>query len=103
MLAWAGDEEAALADADAQFRFAAGGWKVQSELPNPVNFDAATATIGPAGLAGLIPAGPDTDRHAAAVREFGDAGFEHIAVAYPGADADGFMELWGERLEPAVR
>ena len=103
MLAWAGDEEAGLADAHAQFRFAAGGWKVQSELPNPVNSDAATATIGPAGLADLIPAGPDTDRHAAALREFGDAGFEHIAVAYPGAEVDSFMEFWSERLEPAVR
>jgi G6PDH family F420-dependent oxidoreductase len=103
VLAWAGDEETGLADAHAQFRFAAGGWKVQSELPNPVNFDAATATIAPEGLADLIPAGPDADRHAAAVREFADAGFEHIAVAYPGGDVDGFMEFWRERLQPAVR
>ena len=85
------------------FRFSTGGWKVQSELPNPVNFDAATATIAPEGLADLIPAGPDADRHAAAVREFADAGFEHIAVAYPGGDIEGFMEFWRERLQPAVR
>ena len=103
VLAWAGDEEQGLADAHAQFRFAAGGWKVQSELPNPVNFDAATATIAPEGLADLISAGPDADRHAAAVREFADAGFEHIAVAYPGSDVGGFMEFWRERLQPAVR
>jgi hypothetical protein len=76
---------------------------VQSELANPVNFDAATATIAPDGLADLIPAGPDIDRHAAAVREFADAGFEHVAVAYPGSDVDGFMEFWGEQLQPAVR
>ena len=27
------------------FRFSAGGWKVQSEPPNPVNFEAATETV----------------------------------------------------------
>jgi G6PDH family F420-dependent oxidoreductase len=102
VLAWAGDEETGLADAHAQFRFAAGGWKVQAELPNPANFDAATQTIAPEDLAEAIPAGPDVDRHAAAVREFADAGFEHIAVAYPGSDADGFMHFWREQLRDAV-
>jgi G6PDH family F420-dependent oxidoreductase len=102
VLAWARDEKTGLADAHAQFRFAAGGWKVQSELPNPANFDAATQTIDPDDLAEAIPAGPDVERHAAAVREFADAGFEHVAVAYPGADADGFMRFWREQLRDAV-
>jgi G6PDH family F420-dependent oxidoreductase len=102
VLAWAEDEETGLADAHAQFRFAAGGWKVQSELPNPANFDAATQTITPEELGEAIPAGPDVDRHAAAVREFADAGFEHIALAYPGSDSDGFMRFWRDRLRDAV-
>jgi G6PDH family F420-dependent oxidoreductase len=102
VLAWADDDETGLADAHAQFRFATGGWKVQSELPNPVNFDAATQTIAPADLAEVIPAGPDVDRHAAAVRAFVDAGFEHIAVAYPGSDVAGFMRFWSDRLRSAV-
>jgi G6PDH family F420-dependent oxidoreductase len=102
VLAWAEDEETGLADAHAQFRFAAGGWKVQSELPNPANFDAATQTIDPEDLAEAIPAGPDVDRHASAVREFADAGFEHVAVAYPGSDSDGFMRFWREQLRDAV-
>ena len=102
VLAWAEDDETGLADAHAQFRFAAGGWKVQSELPNPANFDAATQTITPEELGEAIPAGPDIDRHAAAVREFAGAGFEHIALAYPGSDSDGFMRFWRERLRNAV-
>jgi G6PDH family F420-dependent oxidoreductase len=102
VLAWAADEEAGLADAHAQFRFAAGGWKVQSELPNPANFDAATQTVTPEDLGEAIPAGPDVGRHAAAVREFADAGFEHIALAYPGSDAGGFMRFWREQLREAV-
>jgi G6PDH family F420-dependent oxidoreductase len=102
VLAWAEDEETGLVDAHAQFRFAAGGWKVQSELPNPANFDAATQTITPQELGEAIPAGPDVDRHAAAVREFAEAGFEHIALAYPGSDSDGFMRFWRDGLRDAV-
>jgi G6PDH family F420-dependent oxidoreductase len=98
VLAWAADDESGLADAHAQFRFAAGGWKVQSELPNPVNFDAATQTVNPADLASTIPAGPDADRHAEAIKAYLNVGYEHIAVAYPGNDTDGFMRFWNEEL-----
>lgn len=100
VMGWAADEETGLADAHAQFRFAMGGWKVQSELPNPVNFDAATKSVKPADLADTIPAGPDPDRHAEAVRAYLDAGYEHVAVAYPGNDPGGFMRFWSEALRP---
>lgn len=102
VLAWAGDEETGLADAHAQFRFAAGGWKVQSELPNPVNFAAATQTLDPADLADAIPAGPDPARHADAVRAFLDLGYERIAVAYPGDDPEGFMRFFQEDVRPLL-
>jgi hypothetical protein len=87
VLAWAEDEQTGLADAHAQFRFAAG---------------AGTQTITPEELGGAIPAGPDVERHAAAVREFADAGFEHIELAYPGSDADGFMRFWRDGLRDIV-
>jgi G6PDH family F420-dependent oxidoreductase len=103
VLGWAADEETGLADAHAQFRFAMGGWKVQSELPNPVNFDAATQNVKPADLADTIPVGPDPDRRAEAVRAYLDAGYEHVAVAYPGNDPGGFMRLWNEELRPHLQ
>ena len=102
VLAWAADDETGLSDAHAQFRFAAGGWKVQAELPNPVNFDAATQTVSPADLAETIPAGPDADRHAEAIRAYLDIGYEHLAVAYPGSDTDGFMQFWSQELHPRL-
>jgi G6PDH family F420-dependent oxidoreductase len=102
VLAWAEDEEAGLADAHAQFRFAAGGWKVQSELPNPVNFAAATQTLEPADLAETIPAGPDPAAHADAVRAYLDLGYERVAVAYPGADPEGFMRFFCDEVRPLV-
>jgi G6PDH family F420-dependent oxidoreductase len=98
VLAWAPSKEEGLEDAHAQFRFSAGGWKVQSELPNPVNFAAATVAVTPEVLAGAIPAGPDPAEHLTGMRGFLDAGVEKLAVAYPGDDHDGFMRFWREEL-----
>ena len=102
MTAWAPTNEAGLEDAYHNFRFSLGGWKVQSELPNPVNFTAASATVVPADLAKTIPAGPDVKRHREGVAQFTDAGVERLAVAYPGEDFDGFFRFWREELRPSL-
>src|SRR6185437_12464608 len=77
-----GDDEAACrALAHDHWRFAAGGWKVQSELPNPINFEAATANVTEDDVAELVSCGPDPEVHATAIRRWVDAGFTHVAVA----------------------
>jgi G6PDH family F420-dependent oxidoreductase len=43
-ISWDKDESVARANA-MRFKFGVAGWKVMSELPNPVNFDAAAATV----------------------------------------------------------
>ena len=45
------------------FRFGVTGWKVQSELPNPVNFDAATELVTADHMAEQFGCGPDVERH----------------------------------------
>jgi G6PDH family F420-dependent oxidoreductase len=102
VLSWDTSEEAGLNTAYRQFRFSAGGWKVQAELPNPINFDAATKTVQPQGLADSIPAGPDPQKHASAIRKYIEAGVRHLAVAYPGSDPEGFMKFWQEEMRPAL-
>jgi len=103
VLAWAGDEEQGLADAHAQFRFAAGGWKVQSELPNPINFEAATANVTEDDVAELVSCGPDPEVHATAIRRWVDAGFTHVAVAQVGPDQGAFLRMWQAELHDRVR
>ena len=44
-LAWATTADEAAESARRLFRFGVTGWKVQAELPNPVNFDAATKLV----------------------------------------------------------
>jgi G6PDH family F420-dependent oxidoreductase len=100
--AWNTSKEAGLQDAYRNFRFSLGGWKVQSELPNPVNFTAASAHVKPQDLDEVIPAGPDLRRHLDGIREFTDGGVRNLAVAYPGDDFEGFFTFWQEELQPAL-
>lgn len=57
-LSWAPTEEAALKSAHTLFRFSATGWKVQAELPNPVNFEAASSVVREADIAESFAYGP---------------------------------------------
>ncbi|MCU1379392.1 MAG: hypothetical protein JWN29_2375 [Acidimicrobiales bacterium] len=101
-LSWHEDEEHAVKLARARFRFGMPGWKVMSELPNPVNFDAATQFVRDEDIAERIPCGPDPERHAGGIRQYLDAGFEHVAVAYLGDDVPGFLNFWQKELRPRL-
>ena len=100
---WDSDESRALDTARRYFRFAVPGWKVQSELPNPVNFEAATKTVRPEDVAELIPHGPDPEKYVQSVQKFLDAGYENIAFVQAGTDQEGFIGFWDRELAPALK
>lgn len=95
---WGDDTDTALQTAHDNFRWSALGWKVQAELPNPVNFAAAAETVRPEDLADSIPHGPDVERYTAAAAEYADAGFERIAFVQIGDEQDGFLRFWESEL-----
>jgi len=100
-LAWAPDEAAAAASAHKLFRFGLTGWKIQSELPNPINFEAATAFVTEDDMRAVFATGPDRDKHLAVAQQFVDAGFDRLALVNAGSDVDGFLEFFaGELAEP---
>ena len=100
---WAEDERGALETAHRYFRFAVPGWKVQTELPTPVNFEAATKTVRPEDVAELVPHGPDPEKYVAGIQKFLDAGFENVAVVQAGPDQEGFIRFWERELAPALK
>lgn len=102
VLSWDKDEDTAMQNVYDQFRVSAGGWKVQAELPNPINFDAATKNVRPLDLTETIPCGPDVSQHKKAINKFKKAGVNNLAVAYPGSDNEGFMKFWKTRLRPSL-
>ncbi|MFD5550504.1 LLM class F420-dependent oxidoreductase [Streptomyces goshikiensis] len=98
------DRDAAVARAHEQFRWSAGGWRVNAELPGPAAFDQATRYVRPEDIAESIPCGDGTEEFVEAVRPFADAGFTEIAlVQVGGAHQRPFID-WAESvLLPALR
>jgi G6PDH family F420-dependent oxidoreductase len=83
-ISWDPDPEAAVARAHEQFRWFAGGWSVNADLPTPAGFAAASQFVRPEDVAASIPCGPDLDQLAEAVRPFVDAGFTDVAIVQIG-------------------
>ena len=102
-MAWAPDEEAAVRAAHETSRWSILGWKVMSELPNPVNFEAVTAGVTPGQVREQFACGPDLERHLAIARRFADAGFDHLVAMNAGSDPDGFMDFFASELATPLR
>jgi len=85
-----------------RFAFGVAGWKVMSELPNVVNFDAAASTVREEDLAEAVGIGSDADAHVEAIMPFVEAGFDEICVVQVGDDKDGFFRFWTQQLRPRL-
>ncbi|ONI67181.1 LLM class F420-dependent oxidoreductase [Kribbella sp. ALI-6-A] len=102
-LAWASSEDDAAESARRLFRFGVTGWKVQAELPNPVNFDAATKLVTADHMKEEFGCGPDIARHVEVAKPFVEAGYDQLALINAGPDMDGFFDFFTKELGPALR
>jgi G6PDH family F420-dependent oxidoreductase len=102
-ISWDPDRDAAIRRAHEQFRWFAGGWKVNAELPGTAAFAAATRFVTPDDVAGGFSCGPDVAAHVESVRPFVDAGFTHVALVQVGGDTQPDFLAFAEReLLPAL-
>ncbi|MFF9870334.1 TIGR03557 family F420-dependent LLM class oxidoreductase [Streptomyces sp. NPDC013953] len=102
-MAWAPDEHAAARAALETSRWAVTGWKVMSELPNPVNFDAATTTVREEDILAKFACGNDPDRYEEVAQGFVDAGFDRLVMQNAGPDPDGFIDFYRRELDARLR
>lgn len=102
-VAWAADEDTAAQAVLEKTRFALTGWKVMAELPNPVNFEAATASITAGQAKEQFACGPDVSRHLEVAQPFVDAGFDRLALMNAGPDPDGFLDFFTSELAEPLR
>lgn len=100
-ICWDPDRDAAVARAHEQFRWFAGGWAVNADLPTTAGFAGATQFVRPEDTASSIPCGPDLDAIVESVSEYWEAGFTDIALVQVGDDGqDRFLkEAAGPLLE----
>lgn len=103
-VSWDPDADLALTRAHEQFRWFAGGWKVNAELPGPASFAAASQFVRPEDVAASIPCGAKVEAIVDAVRPFADAGFTDVALVQIGGDAQRtFLDAARAEILPALR
>ncbi len=101
---WDPDRDAAIERAHDQFRWFAGGWAVNADLPTSAGFAGATQFVRREDVAGSIPCGPDLDAIVDAVRPYWKAGFTDVALVQIGGDAQElFLKEAAEPLLTALR
>ena len=83
-ICWGPDRDRAIEVAHDQFRWFAGGWAVNADLPTPAGFAGASQFVRPEDVAEQIPCGPDLDAIVAAVQPYWEAGFTDIALVQVG-------------------
>jgi len=86
-ISWDPDEKTAVTRAHEQFRWFAGGWAVNADLPTPAGFEGASQFVRPEDVAEAIACGPDLDKLAESVQPFIDAGYTDIAIVQVGDEA----------------
>jgi G6PDH family F420-dependent oxidoreductase len=103
-ICWDTDKGRAIETAHEQFRWFAGGWKVNAELPGTAGFDAATQFVRHEDVAASIPCGPDIDAIVDSVHAFVEAGFTDVALVQIGAERqEEFFQVAQDELLPALR
>lgn len=83
-ICWAPSKEQGVTLAHEQFRWFAGGWAVNSDLPTPAGFAGASQFVRPEDVAEQIACGPDLDELAESVVPYIEAGFTDIALVQVG-------------------
>jgi G6PDH family F420-dependent oxidoreductase len=103
-ICWDPDRDAAVSRAHDQFRWFAGGWAVNADLPTTAGFAGATQFVRPEDTASSIPCGPDLDAIVEGVREYKDAGFTDIALVQVGDEGqDRFLAEAAQPLLSKLR
>ena len=97
------DEKAAMKTAHKYFRWSAGGWPVQAELPHEEAFAAASKHVTVEAIGQEISCGPSAEHHLAAIDKYIAVGCDHIILTQIGPDQDFFFDFFTKKLRPALR
>jgi G6PDH family F420-dependent oxidoreductase len=100
---WAESEEEARRIALELWPNAAIGGGAFLELPLPAHFEEVADVVGEEDVAESVVCGPDPERHLAAIREYIDAGYDHVYVHQIGSDQEGFFSFYEREILPRLR
>lgn len=101
-LSWADDEETARQIAYDQWRTNLFGGALAWELETPEQFDAAAAHVRPEDVGSAILISADPNRHVARLADLAELGFDRLYLHHVGQDQGRFIEMFGEKVIPAL-
>jgi G6PDH family F420-dependent oxidoreductase len=99
---WGEDEEACKKLAHALWPTSGLDGELSQELPMPAHFEQAASKVSPDDVASSITCGPDPERHAAAIREYFDAGFDEVYVSQVGPEQQGWLDFFAREVRPKL-
>ncbi len=100
---WASDEADARRLAYEHWPTAAVRGELTQELPTPAHFAQAAKMVREEDIAQAIICGPDPERHLAGIREFVEAGYDHVYIHQVGPNQEGFFHFYEHEVLPKLR
>jgi G6PDH family F420-dependent oxidoreductase len=99
---WGADEAQARRTAHRLWRTEGIGGEAMQVLQLPRQFAQLGELVTEERIGEMLPCGPDPDRHAAALREYLDAGYDEVYVNQIGPDQEGFFRFYAEQVLPRL-
>jgi len=75
---------------------------IGQELAIPSHYEAVAELLTADQVAETVICGPDPQRHAEAIREYEQAGFDHVWVHQVGRDQESFLRFYAEQVLPEL-
>src|SRR2546423_506836 len=72
------------------------------ELALPKHFESVAELVTEDAVAEEIICGPDPEQHVEAIREYADAGYDHVCIHQVGPDQEGFIRFYEREVLPQV-
>jgi coenzyme F420-dependent glucose-6-phosphate dehydrogenase len=101
-LCWAESEQEAQETAYRWFANTGAPGELNTELALPRHYEQVAELLGPSDMADLLPCGPDPDKVVEQVREYEQAGLDHLYFHQVGPDQEGFFRFWRDELQPRL-
>jgi G6PDH family F420-dependent oxidoreductase len=101
-MCWAPTEAEARKTAHEWWPTAALRGEVTQELPNPAQFTDLVSIVTEDQVAEAVTCGPDAGVHLEKIREYLDAGYDHVYLHQVGPDQAGFLEFARAELLPEL-
>jgi hypothetical protein len=75
---------------------------IGQELAIPSHYEAVAELLDEDQVAETVICGPDPERHLEAIREYEQAGFDHVWVHQVGRDQESFFRFYAENVLPKL-